>query len=601
MNHTHIKARLLKTAARLWGYPDTAIATSFDPIVQLLLEACATELEKITEAATVSQGRLLEQLAQLLLPAPVINSEPAAGILHAMPAATITDLPADHPFVYPAATEQLPDLFFAPLTAQRLFPAHIQYLVIGNQVFTTRDYCYKTPLLTGTSLPDIPSNDLWLGLSVTTPFSSLAGMSFFFDLRSVSQQTLFYHHLPLTRFFLDDQELPVTAEYAPAVTKTGELSDIITDTYTRYTQHIRQRFRHHFLTILDGALPATITTPPVLKKLFGTDISQLDADIQWIRVAFPAAIPVYQLESLYCSINCFPVINIKRNEQSHRLQPYLNILPLQTPDSFFAIKSIRDTNHTDYQLHTATTSGNPRAGTFIVRHGGVGRFDSRTAKVMLASLLEVIRDESALFEAVKNEVVSSRLQEIYQLLTSLETQVPPDILREEIPYVMLQPNHQAGYLFLEFYTTNGTAANHIRMGSQLKEYSHLLTIPHSITLLTTTQGGKNRMTGEEKINVFRAALLSRERIVTTADIKALCRVIFGDIMRIVTVEKGITIQPGIHAGYSRTIDIRITLQQPAAHYAATDIQYMKTTLLLQLAEKSVQTFPYRVFINDVCG
>ena len=49
-----IKDRMLKTAARLWGYPDVEVETSFDPIVQLMLEACASELEKISSEVDVS-------------------------------------------------------------------------------------------------------------------------------------------------------------------------------------------------------------------------------------------------------------------------------------------------------------------------------------------------------------------------------------------------------------------------------------------------------------------------------------------------------------------------------------------------------------------
>ena len=78
-----IKDRMLKTAARLWGYPDAEVETSFDPVVQLLLETCASELEKISSEVDVSHARLVERLAQIMMPEPITTSQPAYGILHA--------------------------------------------------------------------------------------------------------------------------------------------------------------------------------------------------------------------------------------------------------------------------------------------------------------------------------------------------------------------------------------------------------------------------------------------------------------------------------------------------------------------------------------
>ncbi len=75
---------MLKTAARLWGYPDAEVETSFDPVVQLLLEACASELEKISGEVDVSHARLVERLAQIMMPEPITSSQPAYGILHAI-------------------------------------------------------------------------------------------------------------------------------------------------------------------------------------------------------------------------------------------------------------------------------------------------------------------------------------------------------------------------------------------------------------------------------------------------------------------------------------------------------------------------------------
>jgi hypothetical protein len=164
---------------------------------------------------------------------------------------------------------------------------------------------------------------------------------------------------------------------------------------------------------------------------------------------------------------------------------------------------------------------------------------------------------------------------------------------------MVKPKENASYLFVEFYTTNGTAANNIRMGTRLQEYGNIHVQPNSITLVTNTQGGKDRLSIDEKINQYRYHLLSHNRIVTPEDIKALCRFILGNELKTVAVTKGVTLLPGGAAGYSRSIDIRIMLAKPMDKYTNGSLTYLKDELLTQLKEHSANNFPYRIFMNDM--
>jgi hypothetical protein len=117
--------------------------------------------------------------------------------------------------------------------------------------------------------------------------------------------------------------------------------------------------------------------------------------------------------------------------------------------------------------------------------------------------------------------------------------------------------------------------------------------------LSNTQGGKDRLNIDEKINLYRYHLLSRNRVVTPEDIKALCRYVLGKEAREVAILKGVTVKPGTTEGYSRTMDIKILLAKPAEHYAAGNLVYLKDELLTQLQEHSANNYPYRIFMNEV--
>lgn len=599
-----IKDRMLKTAARLWGYPDAEVETSFDPVVQLLLEACSSELEKISGEVDVSHARLVERLAQIMMPEPITSSQPAYGILHANSNETTTTINPDHQFFHTLRNGfNSQDLFFMPMAVHKLFRGQIKYAAIGNKLFETRENWFKEQVLQGTIQSDTPPNHLWLGLSMEgTP--SLEGLSLFFDLRNVHQQEMFYYYLPLSRIFIGDTELTVKSGYIHSrATAEEDLEAIMQpafDTNTRYSQEILQRYRRHFLTVTSTqSLPTQQAAPASLLKIFGNSFSRYNNDVCWIRVEFPETIRHSLLEDLFCSINSFPVINKKINEQSQRLNRYLNIMPLNTADIYFDVKRVYDASGFDYHIRSFATAGEMQEGELVIRTSGIGRFDSREAKEIIAYLIEVIRDESSLFEEVRNDYVASRMRELHQLIASLEEQIQPGTNRGNIPYLMIKPHENADYLFTEFYTTNGTIANNIRMGSRMQEYGSIQVQPNSITLLSNTQGGKDRLNIDEKINLYRYHLLSRNRIVTPEDIKALCRYVLGKELRDVYVTKGVSVQPGSAEGYGRTLDIKIGLSKPAESYAAGSLTYLKDELLTQLKENSANNYPYRIFMNEV--
>jgi len=64
MNQDRIKDRILRRAARMWGYNELEAETSFDPVISLLLSACAAELEKLGFELESSRARIIERVLE---------------------------------------------------------------------------------------------------------------------------------------------------------------------------------------------------------------------------------------------------------------------------------------------------------------------------------------------------------------------------------------------------------------------------------------------------------------------------------------------------------------------------------------------------------
>ena len=82
-----VKSRLKQSAAKSWGYQESN-AEGFDPVIDLLFGACATEFERLSTELYTSQKRILEKVSQILLPEVFLCPVPSYAIMHGKPSST---------------------------------------------------------------------------------------------------------------------------------------------------------------------------------------------------------------------------------------------------------------------------------------------------------------------------------------------------------------------------------------------------------------------------------------------------------------------------------------------------------------------------------
>ena len=78
-----IKNRMWRDVIQDWEYDESAVdATTFDPVIDMILGACAVEFEKINQKLSTTQGNVLEHLIQTLTPDVLTSPIPAHAIMH---------------------------------------------------------------------------------------------------------------------------------------------------------------------------------------------------------------------------------------------------------------------------------------------------------------------------------------------------------------------------------------------------------------------------------------------------------------------------------------------------------------------------------------
>jgi hypothetical protein len=166
--------------------------------------------------------------------------------------------------------------------------------------------------------------------------------------------------------------------------------------------------------------------------------------------------------------------------------------------------------------------------------------------------------------------------------------------------VRKQKDEEFNNLTVSYWSTNGEKGNDIKAGTTLQTYkSDGMTQAHC-TLLTTTIGGRSRLSASESITAYKSALLSRDRLISLEDIKIFCRLQLGNTAKHIEVAKGVMVPRQVSQGFTRTIDVTIKLNRKDYMDAQerNQLQYWKDSLVLKLTEKSAGLTPFRVFIEQ---
>ena len=148
---------------------------------------------------------------------------------------------------------------------------------------------------------------------------------------------------------------------------------------------------------------------------------------------------------------------------------------------------------------------------------------------------------------------------------------------------------------VDFWTTNCELANRIPAGTTLQAYSSNSLQNESIKLLTTTLGGRSRPSALHRVQTYRYALMTHQRIATLEDIRAFFHHELGDLLESVTIKKGVATGNTQKEGLIRTVDISL---YPAYDCTLTqeEWQVMMEGLLQKLIHRSGQVTSYRLFL-----
>ncbi|HTN45459.1 MAG TPA: hypothetical protein VL098_03870 [Flavipsychrobacter sp.] len=604
-----IKDRMLKTASKIWGIPENEIDANYDPLILLLIEACAAELEKINYDIQASQSRLLDHLAELLLPDVTSGARPPSCVMQAIPMEAKNILNEHSKFfctqrIGNQAKGYNADVHFTPVGKFPIFNARLRNILTGDKLYTVRENGTKEVLFEKTTDDSKNVFEIELAFAVDKSLSSLKGLSLFFDLRNHSEAQSFYKNLDTCKGFIHNQSVALDHGYALSDQFDLDPMSMIAEggNYTtKINRLVAGIYRSQFLTLAEDIAIQNLvsTTPPInWEQILPKEILQKEfaEPMLYIKIALSKPFPRYVLESLMISTNAFPVVSRKFNSLHYRTNQWINIVPLQLDGAFLDLYDIQSSTG-KYNYRITPFNQEFSEGDASIRVTGIAKPNSREVRDMVNSLMQAIRDESAYFSDVSNDIVLNRLREVNQILTRLQDQLSnTNDLRQQYSYVLLKPKSAGESLTIRYWTTHVPHAKQVKAYTLLNSLEHVSVDPRSSYTVTALQGGKEFVSESEKKNNLRQQIASRGKIISIEDIKLLAVQLFGKHLKKVEVHKTVKAGTGSNKGFTRVIEVLVSTHEESRRNQMDEMQYFVQEMEAILSENASPVYPYHVKI-----
>lgn len=597
----YIRTEMIREIARLWHYDESDLAVeSFDPLVGMLLGAFATGLENVHHELNNSRSRVVQRLAQLLTPEVLTGPQPA----HAMMKVGIIDPSFDvlptHSFSTSLAGKEF---FFSSVGQYTLHNAKLNTLILQSRIRemgvggAPREYFMDRAL---------PLDEAWIGLALNEDLEELSDLSLFFDWRNDPSRVTHLSRLLDVRMFTETEELQVVQglvnkkPFDGLADELGASSRIDRMVQRQYNAHVlsvssrnRQTGQEISIQTKKKKYPEAIASflrPDELQRYFVQELF-------WIKIKFPGSLSPEILSRMYLDLNAFPVVNRRAVNTVQELRALFNVFPIRTDESDFFLDMIEIETPTGMKLANVQQFNRDNNNQYLLRQGGVARFDERDASEILSYLVDLLRDEGAMFMALGRGEIETDVEEIRKRLERINNVIKKDNFQNW--FISTKTTVKSGRLNVRYWTTKADIANNLAFGTKLiRERTNIAFTDDQTTLLTTTTGGQRALQGDDNLPIFKKAILTRGRAVTMEDYKAVCFAELGDKLKRVEITKGFTIGASQYQGLQRTLDINL-IPNPAKLVSAEQWAEYSLRLKNLLEEQSSGVLPLRVLVNGV--
>lgn len=592
-----IKSRLHKEAARQWGVDEIDLKNgSFDPLVDLLFGAFATETEKIWHEIESARTQTVRRMVAAILPETITGIIPAHAVMLARAAAGPAEAaPSDQ-----YASSGSNGITMSPAGTFQLSGAVVRVIGSGLRIDKIGAACQRESIHRLAAGNGFEPHVCWAGLELPE-HAEPKELALFFNWDAVNDQIRCLPYIPLIRFCNGSKKTfnnsPFQYDHQEGLVSTDNQIEAA-PFFKSSEESVRDYYKPHFSTItnLDAQLDQTnfpeewagLAPEANLRALF-------PVPLLWLKLYCPASIPTDALDRMVITLDCFPVMNRKLIHQRGRLQPLLNVYGLKDEEGFLAIEKVVDGDGATLRPADSNQLASGQ-NVYLLRNHHVARFDERDAFEILKVVTVKMRDDLAAFNAMDNSIITAQLDKINQGVAKLRDHLASIDYKLPRIYILVKTRSVGTILDVYFWTSAGARGNGLTALTKLRPDSSNNYKAETALLMLPTTGGRDAIEESHMQKLFKEALLTRGRAVTVEDYKTIATTLLGKAAARVEVKKSFGIGQGAREGLRAALELTIwpdTTADQSEEYWLMQARQLKNLLL----QKSTGLIPFYVFVQ----
>lgn len=578
-----IKNRIQKKCLEIWGIDDLSMA---DPLVMMLLDVLIYEIYFLNQEIIDSDSKIIERVAQEMIPSHWNFPMPAHALASAKTVSGLVTINEETEFSVKnnLSSNTNSAIYFTPFTQEKIvegaikFQYHSNYLSYDNQI-EVLDTSFK-----------ISDYKVWIGLDCNLEF--LEKLEF----------------LKFT-FLTENSKLDDYLKFVIVKDALGNIIDLESENFAEiednkhYTENIKNYYKNYIFKI--KLQTQTLVYKDILHqfniKKEDTNCDDANLELVWFEFTFPEIFTKEELDKITIKINTFPVVNRKQNQRVHQFKNEGRLFSMKGTkySHFLDVHKISDEKNNTFSNSLKDPLEFTKKESYTLFYGGLENYDPRNAKFFLKKLTRVLREDISAFSSINADYIDSTMARINEEINKIEQKINisfSDINEKEDVFALVNTSENTEMLYCSYWTSEGDLANNFRKGTALKQAVLSELIQDSTVLETTSLGGVYRNNKTEKLINMRYGFLSKERLVTTQDIKAAVQFYLRNSTKEITIKDGVGISTNKKKGLFRTIDVFISLQNNKL-LDANSKQKMEFFLKETLEKQSVINIPFQITIH----
>lgn len=563
--------RMVFSIAKKWQIDEKDVQAKFDPLMMLLVEVIAHELDTINARWDLSVDEITETIIHKYFPEyPIAEELPHVVMMQASAAEATAIIPDTFNFYLPQAQQ---DLSFTPVE-----PLHLLGLQLHSTWFNHKPFDKQAGFQ---AKEQEVVRSIGILCEVNRDLSSLDKLQLYIVPGNVAERELLLYAIKHANCYANGTEINVSNKNSSATSDGSYWDKLKSLSVATYSNAI--------ITVNDtGLFEALKEESEIWQNIEERQKKQMDISrLVYLHWELPVSLQYRWLKQLSIYPNAFIAVNRAHRTIQYKVEPLLNVIPLAIDRQLMYVDKVASDAGQRYSMLDAVAEDALEDGSCTLKTGQFGSMNSDGLRYHIQSLKEEVSNSAAFFSNISNDTITAHLKDMQRTLFRVQDKMQQATpLKQQLRYLLVKPYRTDKFITVDYWTFDNEHLKLLRPDTVLdckgaliqKGTAQLLSKPYPLSANYTNTQNKPLV-----------------HISSRRDVEQLARNIFGTHLEKVQVDRSYKSIPDVYSRKQLTITIDINLKQS---YNPQFQELDNSRFNYELEQNGLLSYPYHITIHQ---